>query len=78
METMLANKQLSRGAGPGHDTQDAGPREAAPCQCFVSQSRSIFFLSALILPTAQAVLPGALQAVATEQGLGLTMSEPGV
>lgn len=30
METMLASKQLSRGAGPGHDTQDAGPREAAP------------------------------------------------
>lgn len=71
METMLANKQPSRGAGPVRDTQDAGPREAAPYECFVSCSRTLFLLSTHILPTSQPVLPVGLQQHRRDKGWDL-------
>lgn len=42
-----AGKQLSRGAGPGRDTRDVGPEEAAECYCFRGALGSFSFLEQL-------------------------------
>lgn len=59
MEMTQADKQLSRGAGPGHDTQDAGPREAARCYYFRGALGSFLSLNIWldILSLAQPPLP---------------------
>jgi hypothetical protein len=44
MEMMQADKQLSRGARPGHDKQDVGPRQMTQHQCFMRYSWSLFLL----------------------------------
>ena len=58
-EMTPAGTQLSRGAAPGRDTRDAGPREAAPCPGSgdVSGPPSFPSLWVLVLPAASGQRP---------------------